>query len=93
MEPFITYLIQMAVLVVCFQIYLFVSSKKGEEKQTDCQRTGIVFMTLGMVALCMRTTAYSITGLILIMMGFRLMARGLDRLDKTRFIDRLEDDE
>jgi hypothetical protein len=48
-------------------------------------------MTLGIIALVFKSAPFAFFGLILMMFGFRLLARALDRLDKRIFIDRFED--
>lgn len=79
--------------VICFQFYWFSTSSKGVERQERCRNLGITFMTVGIVALVFRTLTTVVFGFIMMMLGFRLIASGLDRLDKTIFIDRHEDDE
>jgi uncharacterized membrane protein len=49
-------------------------------------------MTFGLTALIARQPALVVMGLILIMFGFRLMATGLDRIDKKVFIDRYDEE-
>jgi hypothetical protein len=48
-------------------------------------------MTLGIMALVFKSAPFAFFGLILMMLGFRLIARGLDRLDKNIFIDQYDD--
>jgi len=85
-------LIFMPLLVICYQIYSYTSSRTGEEKQTRCRRLGVGYMILGILALVEREPLSGFFGLILIMFAFRLMAKSLDRIDKTVFIDRYDDD-
>ncbi len=85
-------LILLPLLVVCFQFYFFSVGSEGRKRQERCQKLGIVFMTLGVVALVFKSTPLAFFGLVLMMLGFRLIAKGLDRLDKKIFIDRLNDD-
>jgi uncharacterized membrane protein HdeD (DUF308 family) len=73
-------------------MYSYSVSRKGAEKQSSCQLLGIVYMTAGIVALAFHSPLMAFTGLILIMFGFRLLAQGLDRIDKKIFIDRYDDD-
>ena len=93
MAEFLKYLALLMALVVCYQFYAFSISRVGQEKQARCQRLGIIFTTIGIVSLIFRTGPTVIGGLILIMLGLRLIAQGLDRLDKKTFIDRYEEDQ
>jgi len=79
-------------IVVMFQFYLWIVSLKGVEKQRHCRALGITYTTLGTVCLFFRTLPLAVVGLILFMLGMRLIAHGLDRIDKNVFIDRLDDD-
>jgi hypothetical protein len=79
-------------LIVFVQMYNFAVRKKGEEKQRACRIFGIICTTAGIACLIYRTVFCTFSGLILIMMGLRLIAHGLDRLNKTVFIDRYEED-
>jgi hypothetical protein len=88
MLPYFQLLILIPLLVICYQIYAFSSSRKGEDRQNRCQKLGIVYTVIGILSLIERTTIFAFFGLIMIMFGFRLMARGLDRMDKKIFIDR-----
>jgi hypothetical protein len=89
---FIKYLATIPLLLIFFQIYAYSSNSKGEDKQSRCQKLGIAYMAIGITALIARDTAFAFVGLVLIMFGFRLIARGLDRLDKKIFIDRYDGD-
>ena len=44
-------------------------------------------MTIGIVSLVSRDIVFVVSGLILIMFGFRMLAISLDRIDKKTFID------
>jgi len=90
---FVEFLGAIPVLVICYQMYTFSVNKKGAEKQKSCQTLGIVYMTSGITALIARHPVFVFIGLMLIMWGFRLMAIGLDRIDKKIFIDRYDDEE
>ncbi|MDD2541331.1 MAG: hypothetical protein PHH28_09865 [Desulfuromonadaceae bacterium] len=87
------FLITFPLLVVCYQLYSFSANSKGVEKQERCLKLGIAFMTFGITALALKSVPFSFFGIVLMMFGFRLLAKGLDRLDKKKFIDHLEDDE
>lgn len=93
MQEFLKYLALLIALVGCYQLYAFSVSRTGPEKQARCQKLGVVFMSVGIVSLIFRTPQTFIGGLILIMFGFRLIAQGLDRLDKKTFIDRYDEDQ
>jgi hypothetical protein len=80
------------IIMICYQIYAFSVNKKGAEKQKSCQNLGIAYMTFGITALIARQPVFVFMGLILIMFGFRLMATGLDRIDKKVFIDRYDEE-
>lgn len=87
MLPFFQLLILIPLLVICYQIYAFSSSRKGEDRQNRCQKLGIGYTVIGIVSLIERTPIFAFFGLVMIMFGFRLMAKGLDRMDKKIFID------
>ncbi|RII28412.1 MAG: hypothetical protein CXR31_00570 [Geobacter sp.] len=93
MAEFLKYLALLMALVVCYQFYAFAVSRIGKEKQEHCQKLGIVFMSIGIVSLIFRTGPAVIGGLVLIMLGFRLIAQGLDRINKKTFIDRYDEDQ
>ena len=79
------------VFVVCGQLYLFAITRQGVEKQDYCRGVGIGYFTIGTVSLVSRDVYFTFSGLILIMLGLRLIAHGLDRLDKKIRIDRHDD--
>jgi len=93
MIPYFQLLILIPLLVICYQIYSFTSSRKGVDRQNRCQKLGIGYMTLGILALAWREPLLAFFGFILIMFGLRLLANGLDRIDKTVFIDRYNDEQ
>lgn len=90
-------LIQLGILVPLFimfyQLYSYTISGKGEEKQKKCLILGIISFTVGITCLAIHSIITVFGGMILMMFGFRLIAKGLDRLDKKTFIDRYEDDD
>lgn len=92
MSSYIEIMIIIPVLVLCYQFYSFSVKSEGVKLQNRSRLLGIVLMTLGVTALAYRTVSFAFFGLILIMFGFRLMAKGLDRLNKKVFIDQCEDD-
>lgn len=85
-------LILIPLLVICYQIYAFSSTRKGVDRQSRCQKLGIGYITIGILALSWRESLFAFFGLILIMFGLLLVAKGLDRIDKTVFIDRYNDE-
>lgn len=93
MLEFLKYLALLMALMVCYQLYAFSVSRIGKVKQEQCQSLGIVFMSIGIVSLMFRTIPTFMGGLVLIMLGFRLIAQGLDRLNKKTFIDRYDEDQ
>ena len=93
MRYFVQLLIILPLLVICYQIYTFSSNRKGEDRQSRCQKLGIGYMVIGILALIEREPLFAFFGLILIMFGFRLMAKGLDRIDKTVFIESYNEEE
>jgi len=93
MYLYFEFLVTIPILLICYQMYAFSVNKKGAEKQRSCQTLGIVYMTLGITALIARQPVFVFMGLMLMMFGFRLMAIGLDRIDKKIFIDRYDGEE
>lgn len=93
MLTFFSYLALLVVLIACWQFYACAVSRPGVSRQQRCQPLGIVFCTLGIVALVFRTLPFVIGGLVLLMVGLRLIAHGLDRIDKKTYIDRYEEDQ
>jgi hypothetical protein len=91
MRTYIEFLATLPVLIICYQLYSYSAKSRGFDRQRRCQKLGIVFMTLGTTSLIAHRAAFVFAGLILIMMGFRLIAKGLDRLDKKVFIDRYDE--
>jgi len=92
MSSYFQLLILIPLLVICYQIYAFTSSRKGEDRQNRCQKLGVGYMTVGILGLVWREPLFAFFGIILIMFGFRLLANGLDRLNKTVFIDRYDEE-
>ena len=90
MLQLIEYLFCSAIVIVFNQLYAYSVSLKGLEKQYACQRLGVTYLTLGVLSFVIRTPSVIIAGFILIMMGLRLIAHGLDRINKTTFIDRYD---
>ena len=93
MRHYIENIFLMSTLIVFYQFYTFAVSRKALEKQKSCQKLGIVYFTLGILCLVIRDTSFVVAGLILMMLGLRLIAHGLDRIDKKIFIDRHDEDQ
>jgi sulfite exporter TauE/SafE len=71
-------------------MYSYAVTRQKEERQRVCRGLGITLFTVGITSLVTRDSLFVFAGLILIMIGFRLIAHGLDRLDKNIFIDRYD---
>lgn len=92
MLNFIEYLVFFMLMIIFFQMYFFAISSAGVEKQNRCQNFGIVFTSLGIFCLIIHQVQFVAAGFILMMLGFRLIAHGLDRIDKHIFIDQHDED-
>jgi hypothetical protein len=90
MHAYFEILAMLPVMVICYQLYAYAADSQGEQRQRRFQKLGIAFMAIGITALVSREPVFVFAGLILIMAGFRLMAKGLDRMDKKLFIDRYD---
>lgn len=93
MRNFFEILILLPLLVLCYQFYSFSINSVGRRRQERCLNLGVGFMVLGVVSLVFKSVPVVFCGLILMMFGFRLVAKGLDRLDKSVFIDRFDEDQ
>jgi uncharacterized membrane protein len=85
--PYVKMLILLPFFAVIYQMYSYAVSRQREEKQRVCRGLGIILFSIGSASLVSRDYLFVFTGLILMMSGFRLIAHGLDRLDKKVFID------
>ncbi|MDU0460937.1 MAG: hypothetical protein RW306_19580 [Geobacteraceae bacterium] len=92
MRVYFEIMIILPLLVMFYQLYCFSVSSVGVERQERCQGLGIVFMTCGIMALAFKSAPLAFFGLIMMMFGFRLLAKGLDRMNKNTFIDQYQDD-
>lgn len=92
MQRYLEVLIILPLLVVCYQLYSYSGNGTGCERQARCRKLGTAFMSLGILALVFKSAPLAFFGLVLMMFGFRLLAKGLDRLDKKIFIDQCADD-
>lgn len=93
MSVYVECFITVPFIVISLQFYSWIVSLKGVEKQKHCRALGIAYITLGTVCLLFRSVSFALVGLILFMAGMRLIAHGLDRLNKTVFIDRYTEDD
>ncbi|MBK5275196.1 MAG: hypothetical protein JJE30_09125 [Desulfuromonadales bacterium] len=89
---YLKYILLLPFWVICGQLYFYSVSQKNEQRQRGCRSLGIFFLTIGIVSLVSRDYWFVISGLALIMLGLRLTAYGLDRIDKSIYIDRCEED-
>jgi hypothetical protein len=87
MQQYLVYVLLLPFWVLCVQFSFRAISMKGTEKQNECKVLGIVFTTIGIVSLVSRDVVFVVSGLVLIMIGLRMMAISLDRIDKKTFID------
>ena len=85
------YLILVPILTMVYQVYSYAVSRQREERQNVCRALGIFLFTIGIGILATRDSFLVFAGLFLMMLGFRLLAYSLDRLDKKIFIDRYDD--
>ncbi len=92
MESFVKYLLLLLLWVFGAQIYFYAVTQEGVQRQEGCRKLGILYITGGVVSLVFREAPYVVSGLVLIMLGLRLVSYGLDRLNKDTFIDRYKDD-
>ena len=92
MNIYVECFVMIPFVVVMFQFYSWIVSLEGEEKQRHCKALGITYTTLGTVCFMYRSLSLAIVGMILFMLGLRLIAHGLDRINKTIFIDRYDAD-
>jgi protein-S-isoprenylcysteine O-methyltransferase Ste14 len=84
-------LVLLTILTVIYQIYSYAVTRQREEKQSVCRGLGICLFSIGVATLVTRDTVMVFTGIFLMMLGFRLIAHGLDRIDKKIFIDRFDE--
>jgi protein-S-isoprenylcysteine O-methyltransferase Ste14 len=85
---YVKLLLLLPFFAVIFQIYSYAVTRQREERQSVCRGLGIMLLTVGITSLVTRDYLFVLAGFILMMIGFRLIARGLDRLDKKIYIDR-----
>ena len=85
---YVKFIFLLSLFAVIYQMYNYAITRQREEKQRACRGLGIILFSIGVTSLVSRDYFFVFSGLILIMIGFRLIAHGLDRLDKTTYIDR-----
>ncbi len=88
---FVKLIVLLPLVAVLFQMYNYAVTRKGIERQRVCRGLGILLLSVGTVNLVFRDYLFVFAGLILMMIGFRLVAHGLDRLDKKIYIDTYND--
>jgi len=86
MHTFVEIVIIVPLLILCFQLYYFSVNSTGVQKQDRCQKLGIAFMTVGIVALVFKTVPAVSFGFVMMMFGFSLISKGLDRLDASIYV-------
>jgi hypothetical protein len=89
---YIKLLVLIPFITLYYQLYAYAVRQKGVERQDICRTLGITSFTIGIACLAFRDLLFGIAGIIFMMFGFRLIAHGLDRIDKKIFIDRCDDD-
>ena len=92
MNTYIQCFVTIPFIVVMFQFYSWIVSLHGAQKQRHCHVLGVTYTTLGTICFIFRTLPFTVVGLLLFMLGLRLIAHGLDRINKTVFIDRFDED-
>jgi len=92
MESFLKFLLLLVLWAFGAQLYCFAASLEGVQRQEGCQKLGILYITAGIVSLVFREMLFVVSGLMLIMLGLRLVSYSLDRIDKKTFIDRYKQD-
>lgn len=89
---YLKYILLLPALLFAYQMYRYTVSLQRVEKQRACRSLGILITAAGIVCLAIHDVIFVMFGFVLIMAGFRLVAFGLDRKNKTVFIDRFQDD-
>jgi hypothetical protein len=88
---YVKLLVLLPVIVFGYQLYRYTITLQREEKQRACKSLGIIIFSVGVACLALRNVPSFILGIVTIMIGFRLIAFGLDRKNKTIFMDRYDD--
>ena len=87
MQQYLMYVLLLPFWVLCVQFAFHAIGRDGVKKQEECRTLGIAFTTIGIVSLASRDVLFAVSGLVLIMLGLRMLAISLDRIDKKTFID------
>lgn len=85
MSQLIIILSILAFLILCFQGYSYVTTLTGKARRDSCRNLGIFYFFLGICSFLSRSAPMVFAGVVLIMMGMRLMAHGLVRHGKTGY--------
>lgn len=85
MSQMIIILTILAFLILCYQGFSYVTSLTGKKRRDSCRQLGIFYFILGICSFISRSAPAVFTGIILLMMGLRLMAHGLVRHGKAGF--------
>jgi dolichol kinase len=70
-------------VVVMFQFYMWIISLEGAEKQKHCKALGTTYTFLGIVSFVFKSFPIGIVGVILIILGLRLIAHGFNLNDEN----------
>jgi Na+/phosphate symporter len=92
MNMYLQFFVTIPFIVLMCQFYLWVVSLHGVERQNHCRALGVTYCTAGTVCFLFRSLPLALVGLMLFMLGLRLIAHGLDRIGKSIFIDRFDED-
>lgn len=93
MNIYLQFFVTIPFIVFVCQLYQWVVSLKGTVRQRHCRGLGITYTSAGTVCFLFRSFPLTLLGLLLLMLGLRLIAHGLDRIDKSIFIDRFDEDQ
>ena len=92
MNMYVDALISVPLLVVLVQFYLYVLSSDFQERNRKCQTLGVIYAACGTALLMLKEIPLAVLGLLLIAFGLRLITQGFDRLEKTIYINQVEED-
>jgi hypothetical protein len=76
-----------------YQYYDYAITRPKYEREQPCYGFGITYISFGVASLISRDAVLVFFGFFLIMLGMLLLAKGLDRKDKTIFIDQYQEDQ
>ena len=89
---YVKFLILLPVIVFVYQLYRYTITLAKEEKQRACRTIGVILFPVGSLCLLHRSFISVIMGFVLLMAALRLIAFGLERRDKSIYIDRYDGD-